>query len=244
MPTPNVPLDILDRIRVLEDRLRQVEGRTQQRPAQNQVLGDVTISGGGRLIVQTPGGQQTLYVGSVSPAHLDGSPQQGFIVRREDGSAALTVWTGAGSGAQAVQVWDKSGNVIVADDLTAGGLARPYVSTDAWFSASASPTDTTTSTSFVTLQHLQWKKQHPQVTAGYLVQTASGTTGEIQLIDDNSNVIVGPLPIAAASFYWGSATGPIAGAHMLDTVLHWQARVTGGAGTIGLRGLSTFGVQS
>jgi hypothetical protein len=242
---PDVPLDLLDRIRQLEDQLRQLQGRAQIRPALTEIQGgDVAISQGGRLIVATPSGQQILYIGKQSPSHPDGSDQQGLVVRRETGEPALSVWTAAGSGAQPLQVYDQPGNVIFADDLQAGGLARPYLSTDAWFGATESPAYTTTSGSFVTLQHLPWIKQHPKVTAFYLVQTAAGTTGEIRLVDDSSNVVVGPITIAAGAFFWGSAQGSLPGSFLMSTTLHWQARTTGGTGTIGVKGLSTFGVQS
>ncbi|MGW4648033.1 hypothetical protein [Kitasatospora sp. NPDC004289] len=241
---PNVPTDLLDRIRALEDRLRLVEGRSQTRPALSAITGDVTITDGGQLIVRTPGGQNILFIGRVAPDHPDTSPQQGLLVRREDGTLALSVWSASGSGAQPVQVFDKNGQILFADDITAGGLARPYLSTDAWFSATAAPTDTTSSGSFVTLQHLMWKRHHPRVTAGYLVQTSVGTTGEIRLTDDAANVVAGPISISSGTFTWSSVTGTLPGTFLMDTNLHWQARVTGGAGTIGVRGLSTWGVQS
>jgi hypothetical protein len=245
MPAPNVPNDIMDRLASLEAQVRDLSGRVNIRPALSEIQGgDVTISQGGRLIVKNAAGGNTLYVGKVSPSHPDGSDQQGLLVYREDGTIALAVWTQAGSGVQPIQVYDKNSKIIFADDLTGGGLARPYVACSAWFGATETPTHTTNSGTFTTLEHLDWIKQHPQVNAHYLVQTSAGTTGEIRLVDDSNVVIVGPLSVPAASFYWASATGPLAGAHMLSTTLHWQARVTGGTGSIGVKGLSTYGMQS
>ncbi len=241
-----IPLDIMDTIRGLQDRLRFLEGRAQIRPAMTQIAGgDVSVSAGGRLIVTTPTGNQILYIGKQSPPHADGSDQQGFIVRREDNSVAMSVWTAAGTGAQAVQLWDSSGNVVVSDDITAAaGLARPYLEGASWFGGTESPTYTTNSASFVTLMHSPWIKQHPRLNAYYLVKADAGTTGEIRLIDDSSNVIGPVISIASGSFFFGSTIGTVAGGHESQFYLHWQARTTGGSGSIGVKGLATYGVQS
>jgi hypothetical protein len=244
MPTPNVPLDILDRIGALEERLRQVEGRTQIRPALNEIVaGTVTVGEGGEFRVLDTDGTKIFWVGGITPAHTDGSPQRGTLMRREDGSLAFAVYTG-GPENQGVFLWDKSGNGLLIEDVVGGGLCRPYLSTDAWFGATEAPTFTTTSGTFVTLQHLPWQVQHPRVTGYYLVQAAAGTSGEIRLVDDSGTVVLGPLAIGTAAFTFGSLTGPLAQPFGTWTYLHWQARVTGGAGAIGIKGLSTFGVQS
>ncbi|MFF0389685.1 hypothetical protein ACFYS8_13480 [Kitasatospora sp. NPDC004615] len=246
--TANVPIDLLDRLRAVEDKLRQIEGRTQQRPAQNQVTGGgVTISKGGTLSVVTPNGQTVLYIGAIGPNHPDGTAQFGTVFRREDGSAAMAIWDGAGASPQPLAIWDRAGNTIIADDRMAGqGLARPYLSTDAWFGATEVPAYTTSSTSWTTLQHLIWYKQHPRVEANFLARCSDATTsGQIQLIDDANNVVAGPADIAAGAFLWGSVTGAVSGGHETRFSLHWQARVTpGSTGSIGVRGLSTFGIQS
>jgi len=247
MPTPNVPLDILDRVRDLEDRLRAVEGRTQIRPAQNQILGDVTIGAGGVLKALNNAGAPILYVGGIGPANPDGSPQRGLLIYRQDGTLALSVanTTGTPGQPQGVAIRDALGNTIISEDVIGGGLANPYLSTDAWVGATTAPADTTTSGTFTTLQNLQgWVKQHPKLTGHYLVQTSAGTTGEIRLVDDASNVILGPISIAAAQFFYSFGTGPVSGSFNSMFNLHWQGRVTGGAGSIGVRGLSTYGVQS
>ncbi len=243
---PNVPEDIGTVLRTMQAQIRELQGRVNTRPALNHISGGgVTIDQGGTLSVITPGGQTVLYVGAIGPAHPDGSPQYGTVLRREDGSAALAVWDGAGASPQPLAIWDRGGSTIFADDRVAGqGLARPYLSTDAWFGATEVPAFTTNSATFVTLQNLPWVKQHPRVTAHYLVKADAGVAGEIQLVDDNNVVIAGPITVAAGAWTYSSATGPLAGALYSSTYLHWQARVTSGTGVIGVRGLSTFGVQS
>lgn len=243
---PSVPEDITDLIRKIQAEVRDLQGRVNIRPAMNAVLGgDVTIGDGGRLIVKTPGGNDVLYIGRVDPDHPDGTDQQGFIVRREDGSVALSVWTAAGSGVQPLQMYDKAGQIILADDLNGGGLARPYLEGGSWFGAVEQPTFVTTSPTFVTVTMSPWYKQHPKVTAFYLVRCSDGTTaGEIQLTDNEGTAISPVIPISAGSFFYGSITGPIAGTHESQTYLRWTARVTAGAGNIGVKGLAVYGVQS
>ncbi|GAA1977463.1 hypothetical protein [Kitasatospora viridis] len=243
---PEVPQTILDRISTIEDQLRQLTGRAQIRPALTQILGgDVSIGQGGRLIVTTPAGQQILYIGKQTPSHPDGSDQQGLIVRREDGSVALTVWTGAGSGVQPVTIWDHLGNGLFAEDLVAGGLAAPYIDASGWFGATEYPAYTTSGATFATVMHLPWIKQHPKVEANYLVRCSdSSTAGEIQLVDD-SGIQIGPtVACPAGAFTYGRLQGAVGGAYQQRMYLHWQARTTSGSGTIGVKGLSTYGVQS
>ncbi|GAA1160985.1 hypothetical protein F4556_005175 [Kitasatospora gansuensis] len=242
--SPNVPQDLLDQIRKMDDRLRMVEGRAQIRPALSQILGDVTIGEGGRLIVKTPGGQTILYIGRIDPDHPDGSDQQGLIVRREDGTVAISVWTSAGSGVQPVVIWDHNGKGIFAEDLVGGGLAAPNFGSDAWYGVTEAPAWTTSSTSFVTCMSLPWKKWHPRVQGSYLARCSdASTSGEIRLVDGSGSVI-GQATLAAGAYTVSSVTGSVTGTLGGDQFLTWQARVTAGPGTVGVRGLSTWGVQS
>jgi hypothetical protein len=243
---PAIPLDLLDRLRQLEDQVRQLQGRSQMRPPLSAIQGgDVSISQGGRLIVTTPAGSQILYIGKQSPAHPDGSDQQGLVVRREDGSVALAVWTGAGSGVQPIQIWDHLGNVIFAEDLNSGGLASPYLAASGWFGATEYPTATTSGAAFATVMHLPWIKQHPIVEANYLVRCSDASTaGEIRLVDDSGTQVGSTVTIPAGGFTYGSIQGAVGGSFQQRMYLHWQARTTAGTGTIGVRGLSTYGIQT
>jgi hypothetical protein len=242
---PNVPQDITDVIAGLQRQIDALKAAVGQRPAMNEIAGgDVTVLGGGALRVKTTDGSATqLLIGKVLPNHVDGSEQRGIIFAREDGSQALTLVTTTAA-PQALAIRDHLGVTVFADDATADGLARPYLSTDAWWGATEVPAYTTTSATFAALQHLPWVRQHPRVTGHFLVKSDATTAGEIRLVDDSGTVIAGPLVVAANTFTYGSLTGPVAGAFGFATYLHWQARVTSGPGSIGVRGLSTFGVQS
>ncbi|WP_457028115.1 hypothetical protein [Kitasatospora sp. P5_F3] len=242
---PHVPRDILDELRELKARLRLVEGRAQIRPALSEIKGGtVTISEGGQLIVKAPGGQTVFYVGRVSPDHPDFSPQQGLIASREDGTPALTIWSATGTGVQPIVLWDHLGQSIFAEDLVAGGLAGPNFGSDAWYGVTEVPAWTTTSGSFVTCMSLPWKKWHPRVQGAFLARCSDGSTsGEIRLLD-GSGAVIGTAVLGLGAYTVGSVTGSITGAHQGDQTLVWQARRTAGAGTVGVRGLSTWGIAS
>ncbi|WP_441251205.1 hypothetical protein [Kitasatospora sp. McL0602] len=241
-----IPLDLLDRIRALEDQVRQLSGRVNIRPAMNQILsGSVVVGEGGTFEVNDADGSPQFYVGGISPAHPDGSPQRGVVAWREDGSIALSL-VSFNANPQALAIYDRAGNTLLADDTTAAGLARPYLEASGWFGAVEQPAFVTSNTSFATVTLSPWYKQHPKVQAFFLVRCSDSTTsGEIQLTDDAGTPISSVIPVSAGSFFYGSITGPIAGAHESQTYLRWQARVVpGSTGTIGVKGLSTYGVQS
>ncbi|WP_282204554.1 hypothetical protein [Kitasatospora fiedleri] len=246
MALPNLPQDILDRLAALEGQVRDLSGRVGQRPAQTQIAGgDVSVYAGGSFrMLSFDGAFTQAWIGRISPNHPDGSEQRGILVYREDGSLALSLYS-SDTSPQALALRDKAGTTVLADDVQAGGLARPYLSTDNWVGATQAPTYTTSSATFTGLQTNYFMKQHPKVTANYRVQTSAGTTGEIRMIDEyTGTVVVPPISIAAAAFFDSAATGTLTGTHEQALKLVWQARVTAGAGTIGVMGLSTYGVQS
>ncbi len=241
-----IPIDILDTIRGLQDRLRFLEGRAQIRPAMTQIAGgDVTVGQGGTFKVATSTGGPQFYVGQISPNHPDGSAQRGLLLYREDGTPVLSVYT-ADSSPQGLVIYDAGGNVVFADDRVSGqGLASPYLGQSGWFGATEYPTATTTGGGFVTVQHLPWIKQHPRVEANYLVRCSDGaTSGEIRLVDDSGTQIGPTVAVGLGGFTYNSLAGPLAGVFQQRMYLHWQARTTAGTGTIGVKGLSTYGIQS
>lgn len=129
-----VPQDILDRLRAVEQQLRDLAGRAQMRPALNRINhGRVTIAEGGSLEVLAPDGTGLFGVGQFGSYwnHPDGTPQQGVIMQREDGTTAFTIRaspTASEGGAltQAVSIWDRSGHIVMGDDTTSGrGIGSP-----------------------------------------------------------------------------------------------------------------------
>lgn len=171
----NVPVDLLDRIRALEDKVRQIEGRTQQRPAQNQVLGNVTVGTNGALQVLDNSGDIIFWVGGIAPAHPDGSPQRGLLVYREDGSAAISLFSGDSS-PQQLSIYDRHGEMVVADDVTNWGLAGPWIPIP--MSAGVPFTWATWASTHVGL----WRAQNPLLDAEYSVFAPSGSTAQARLM--------------------------------------------------------------
>ncbi|MFW3461521.1 hypothetical protein ACN24K_12860 [Streptomyces microflavus] len=163
-----IPTDLLDRIRALERQVRELMGSANTTPAQNSIVGgEVVIGERGRLRVRTAGDQDLVYLGRVAPDRDEETPQQGLVVRRDDGSLALTVWTGAPdpTAVQPVRILDRRGNVIVADDTVRGGLARPYIPYSLPSPADPTRWESTTATTWTTLHRGPGLVQHPACTA-------------------------------------------------------------------------------
>lgn len=149
--------------------------------------------------------------------------------------------------ATAMQWLDSAGNVVVGEDTATGlGLARPYLPFGAW-QPPASPIKTS-STTWATLETCTGYRHHPNVVATILVVTDASTTGDIQILS-TAGQVVGTHSTAAGTTETVTI-GPVAApvddptTYPEPVTYQLQARVTSGAGQIGVRGLSLFGVQS
>ncbi|MGP3687364.1 hypothetical protein ACTVZO_22125 [Streptomyces sp. IBSNAI002] len=122
-----VPQDLLDRVRDLERRVRELAGRAQMRPALTEIMhGDVRIGEGGRLITQAPGGNVVFESGQ--------APQGDWGVKlaREDGSNALTVGYDYSTTSQMIHIWSRDtaakNRILVMDDFYSDRfLGRPWI---------------------------------------------------------------------------------------------------------------------
>lgn len=213
--------------------------------------GGCTITDGGFLRLTTAAGQVILFVGNTAIPDGSGRTQQAFLLWRDDGSAALAMadlGTINGHTHQQALVWfDRNGDGVFADDTTSGsGIASPYTQ-EGTFVDITPPTNTTTSTSFVAMQWADVYQQHPKLTASVLVQTPSGTTGQIRMTV--GGVQIGST-VAVPSATFQQLTIPIAAwpggsyAFQQRVVVQLEAKVVTGAGAIGVRALSLWGVQS
>lgn len=234
-----IPTDLLDRLRALERQVRDLMGSANTAPPMNRISGgDVVIGDGGTLRVRTPLGEDLLYMGRVEPDRPDGRPQQGLVVRRDDGTLALTVWTGTPDTlpTQPVQVFDRRGNIVVADDATRWGLARPYVAYPLPAPVDSALWESTGSLTWTTLYEGPGLVQHPRLLCR---AAAEGDTGaELRLLVD------------------GQACGPSGGADGLDftaevpaefgaeVTFSLQARVAAAGDTVRCKPLALYGVQS
>ncbi|MFE0187730.1 hypothetical protein [Streptomyces sp. NPDC058989] len=183
-----VPQDLNDRIRRLEAELRALTTAANRRPAMNQILhGDVKIGEGGSLSVRQPGGAETFRVGEVGPI----AGEHALVVRRRDGSVALSVWNGTTSDgqAQAVRVKDAQGHELLSEDVVAGGLARPHLPI-VMSPAQATNWPSTSSTSWTDLQVAWPETQHPRMDV-FAQAVGNGNGGEIRITVDGQTVASG-----------------------------------------------------
>lgn len=242
---PNIPQPAHTIASKYNDLLRRVKALEAANPLQ----AGATITGGGLTGIDPNTGHRTFFVGL--GGFDDGSGRQQMetlFFRASDGSVALAIFDG-GTGlghtySQALAIYDRAGDVIVADDTTSGqGLARPYIPLGA-FTDTSVPTATTTSASFVTLQSLAGYKQHPKLVMQILVYADSGTTGTIQVVDQASNVVATTNLTSGQFGYVSFGPTALAGTHELPISLNIQGKVLTGAGKVGARGVYAIGVQT
>ncbi|GGZ13446.1 hypothetical protein [Streptomyces nitrosporeus] len=235
-----IPTDLLDRIRSLERQVRELMGSANTTPALNQIMGgEVVIGDQGRLRVRTSGDEDLLYLGRVQPDRGEDDPQQGFVVRRDDGSLALTVWTASPDTlpVQPVQILDRRGNVVVADDAVQGGLARPYIPYPLPGPAGAARWESTGSTEWTTLYQGPGIVQHPRL---HCVVAAEGSTGaEVRLCVDG-------VPLGGTGGPGGglTVTERLPAAFGTAVSFEIQARVAAAGDTLRCRPLALYGIQS
>ncbi|MFF0293142.1 hypothetical protein ACFYST_08125 [Kitasatospora sp. NPDC004614] len=176
-----IPQDLLDRLRAVERQVRELAGRSQIRPALDQIQhGQVIIGEGGTLTVKDADGTAVLHIGDILPAHPDGTKQYGVLMRREDNSLALSLWTD-GTVPQGLDIWDSRGNTIFSEDRVAGGLARPYLETPLYPSGDLEKYAwTTESTPDPIISGTHWR-QHPNLSVRGYLQADNGTVGRCQV---------------------------------------------------------------
>jgi hypothetical protein len=233
---------------------RQIDQLAAARSADATQIGagGITITAGGSVRIVDTSGTTIAIIGTLpSPFYdrADGSAQSGIIYYREDGSTAMVLGDGNATVPpfqQSLQIYDRGGATIVADDTNSGqGLARPYLTFGA-FADNTAPTLTTTSATFATIQTLIGYKQHPNITAQILCRSSDGTTtGEARLVDQGGTQVGATVTIPASDFtYHTISPAAVAGAHLAQISLNLQIRRTAGSGTIGARGVSAIGVQT
>lgn len=167
----------------------------------------------------------------------------GIEINRPDGSLSFIARTSSGG---FFGIYDRSGNYVITDDVdSAQGIARPYVPLGGFADVSY-PTQTTTSSTFVTVANAIGYKQHPNVVAWVMVRAdASTTSGEVRLTDASGTQIGSTAAITAGAFGFVKL-GPaaLAGSHESQVTVNLQIRRTAGTGAVGVRGVSLWGVES
>lgn len=235
------PTDLLAMIAELRRRIEFLEKGARG--------GFTSIDQGSLMITSgslTVGEEGNIYMG---PVTIGGDVTPGWIYRRDDGTICFEL-AGAAADDQYFAFRDNDGNIIISDDGQSNqGLGRPYLPFQFYEHSNTVPVLTTTSGTFTSLQTGRFYKQHPRIRVEVLVRSSDGsTTGEVQLRNGTDNIapIGGDVQTVAAGFYGLKTFGPhqITGNFLDLKELEVQARRTGGAGTIGVRVYTAYGVQS
>lgn len=157
-----------------------------------------------------------------------------YTIKRNDGSIAFEV-SSLGTGETFWVFYDALGNVVAAEDATAGtGLARPWIPVPA-IPLRSEMIPTITGASFVrtygtgdALQVLQ-----PKLRIQSLVWTHSGAAGEIRY-QINDQVVGSVESIGVDQFTWSSVQDlDIPSAYGSNLNVFVECRVTNGVGNIG-----------
>jgi|GEM_PF-1873474 len=229
-PTPD---DLVKRILALEKQVAELSKRAG--------LGSSAITRGA-LTVRHPNGVDLFRAGGF---YLSGDPVQGVLIRRADGSVAFWAFSYASGANGYIALVDQDNNIIVSDDLASGvGLARPWLPVpfrDAW----TTPPPNTTSGTFTPMQEATYTQQHPRLLAHLLVRASDGSTaGEVRVTVDG--VQVGEVRPVAAGEHAYAWVGPFAlpGDFSEFVNVAVEARRTAGSGTVGVRVVGAWGIQS
>ncbi|MEE1751743.1 hypothetical protein [Streptomyces sp. SP18CS02] len=236
---PALPEDLLDLIRELQRKVQRLSTAAVTRPALDTISGGgLTITDGGRLTVRDAQDNTLLYLGSIQD-HDDGTPQQGALIRREDGSLALGLY---GDETQALSIWDRFGSIVAADDTQRGGLARPYVPIPLYPAPAPLVSD-------------QWTRvlqggmylQHPQLAVGVWVQAGADTTVEARvryLAEDGATAQLGETVTATGEAFTRMILAPHERPIFSWSSLYVEGRRTSGTGDAAVGVLFAEGRQS
>jgi hypothetical protein len=228
-------LDLLDKIKSLENRISVLE-RTPQLPNSAVDTGGVTVySGQGVLrVIHSDGITELLRVGLEETGF---GPIDSFKIFYLDGETAISFFSNL-FGFETWDFKDSTGNVVLGVDAKNPaahgegiGLARPWISQPVF--PIANPTDTTSSGTFTTLQRGIWVRQHPSGTF-WVQYNVTSTTAEVQVLAQGA-VQLGPVVINNGSGIVNIGTAIMPGTHMEVYEVDYQFRVASGAGTVGAR---------
>ncbi|SNR33161.1 hypothetical protein [Blastococcus mobilis] len=200
--------------------------------------GGLTLRGGFFRMRNAADTSNAFYIGAVTPAQPDGTPQPGWIVRRADGTNVLLLRdafpeNGPDGVHQALSWLDRTGNTVLADDTDSGqGLARPYVPI-VFYRSRNSDWPTVTGGDWQTVYRAKAPKQQPRLLVrAFAGATDGSTSGELRVMINgtqhgSTQAVVGAT---VGEFIFGPDA--VAGSHMSDLSVEIQARVTAGTGGI------------
>lgn len=242
---------LVRRVQDLERIVREMQSSPTLTSASISSGGLSIIDGGSLRVLDQATGTAVLYMGEVSlnSVPADGRTQQmGFFVTRDDGTAILQMAdlnsTPGHTHVQALQWFDRTGNVVIADDTNGGvGLARPYLA-GAFQNMNTGSWPTTTSTSYGNLAQTYWVRQNPGISFSLYIHADSGTTGQFRLSVDGTVVATSPTVTNAFAVWSGTYFWPAGWTLNSVAGLSIDGIVTAGAGTVSTQTLLLSGAQS
>lgn len=225
---PQLPEDIIDRLTQMERRIQQLSTAVNNRPALNQISGGtVEITDGGSLLVRTPSGTPMFRVGGWSGS------EYGMEIHRQSGSLAMSLYNGDGlsTSLQPLRIYDSANREIISDDISTGGLARPWL-------AMLPPQDTgytrwpqTSSTSWTTIAMSYNVVWQPKMRLLLNTRASSGATGSVRVLVNGAQW-GGTVTTPADFDYSDLVATDFASVYRTLLKVEIQAQVTSTSGTV------------
>jgi hypothetical protein len=205
----------------------------------------LVVSSGRGIRVNDVAGNTVAIIGTQPGLErADGSPQAGVSLYREDGSIAEFLGDANPTVPpfkQSLQIYDRAGNVVMADDTNSGkGLAAPWVTGGCILGdTNTANWPQTTSGSFVTIAAGWYRVQNPRLAWDINMVCDTGTAGELRVLV--GGVQVDTTQTVGGSFIdWyrnlgapgGNVALPAGVGYNSIVLVELQARRTSGAGTV------------
>ncbi|WP_327401953.1 hypothetical protein OG194_18585 [Streptomyces sp. NBC_01288] len=230
---PQLPEDIIDRLTQMERRIQQLSTAVNTRPALN------TVSGG-TLEVGPAAGSPVFKIGK-----WPGTDEYRMELRRQTGQLAMSMYNGDGTATslQPLRLYDKAEREILSDDISTGGLARPWLNMLPPQDTSTTRWPQTTSTSMTTIAmsyNIAWQ---PKMRLVMNTRAGSGATGSVQVLVNGAQW--GSTVSAGTDFVYealiSSDFGSVYGTQLKVEV---QAQVTSASGTVYANPILMYGRQT
>ncbi|MFG2376094.1 hypothetical protein ACGFY9_32040 [Streptomyces sp. NPDC048504] len=230
---PQLPEDIIDRLTQMERRIQQLSTAVNTRPALN------TVSGG-TLEVGPATGSPVFKIGK-----WPGTDEYRMELRRQTGQLAMSMYNGDGTATslQPLRLYDKAEREILSDDISTGGLARPWLNMLPPQDTNTTRWPQTTSTSMTTIAmsyNIAWQ---PKMRLVMNTRASSGATGSVQVLVNGAQW--GSTVSAGTDFIYealiSSDFGSVYGTQLKVEV---QAQVTSTSGTVYANPILMYGRQT